>query len=129
MIHFVAVPGIYWTVLGLLWALPGPQWMPSLWLAVVFVAAMLFYLRLSLSLALGVLVLTSLMWWAIELLARSGWLIWQLSLVVFVVLWALQFIGHAVEGKRPSFFKDVQFLLIGPLWILAFVYRKLGIRY
>jgi uncharacterized membrane protein YGL010W len=34
-----------------------------------------------------------------------------------------------LEGKRPSFFKDVQFLLIGPLWLVAALYRRLGISY
>jgi len=55
--------------------------------------------------------------------------LWQLALGVFVIAWILQFIGHAVEGKRPSFFTDVRFLLIGPAWLLAFLYRALGWRY
>jgi uncharacterized membrane protein YGL010W len=49
--------------------------------------------------------------------------------VIFVVGWIGQFIGHAIEGKRPSFMKDIQFLLIGPLWLLGHLYRKLGIAY
>jgi uncharacterized membrane protein YGL010W len=52
-----------------------------------------------------------------------------LALGVFVIAWILQFIGHAIEGKRPSFFTDVRFLLIGPAWLLAFLYRALGLRY
>ena len=51
------------------------------------------------------------------------------ALAIFVAAWIGQFIGHAYEGKRPSFFKDVQFLLIGPLWLLAALYRRLGIPY
>ena len=43
--------------------------------------------------------------------------------MVFVLAWIGQFIGHLIEGKRPSFFKDLQFLLIGPAWLMAFVYR------
>jgi len=49
--------------------------------------------------------------------------------VVFVAAWIGQFFGHAVEGKRPSFFKDLQFLMIGPMWLMSFIYRRLGIRY
>jgi len=49
--------------------------------------------------------------------------------VIFVVAWIGQFIGHAVEGRRPSFFRDVQFLLIGPIWLLAAAYRRFGWRY
>jgi uncharacterized membrane protein YGL010W len=48
---------------------------------------------------------------------------------LFAVAWVGQFIGHAIEGARPSFFKDVLFLMIGPLWLISFVYRKLGLRY
>jgi uncharacterized membrane protein YGL010W len=48
---------------------------------------------------------------------------------IFVLAWIGPFIGHAIEGKRPSFFKDLQFLMIGPMWLLAFVYRRFGIRY
>jgi uncharacterized membrane protein YGL010W len=48
---------------------------------------------------------------------------------IFVLAWIGQFIGHAIEGKRPSFFKDLQFLMIGPMWLLALLYRRLGIRY
>ena len=50
-------------------------------------------------------------------------------LILFVAAWIGQFIGHRIEGKKPSFFKDILFLLVGPLWILAFLYRRLGIRY
>jgi uncharacterized membrane protein YGL010W len=49
--------------------------------------------------------------------------------VLFVLAWIGQFVGHAIEGKRPSFIKDLQFLLIGPMWLLADVYRRLGVRY
>ena len=57
-------------------------------------------------------------------LQQSG--LW--GLLVFVLAWIGQFIGHGIEGKRPSFFRDIQFLLIGPLWILADGYQRLGIE-
>jgi uncharacterized membrane protein YGL010W len=53
--------------------------------------------------------------------------LWLFSLVLFVVAWAGQFWGHRIEGRKPSFFKDMQFLLIGPAWLLSFVYQRLGI--
>jgi len=46
-----------------------------------------------------------------------------------VLAWIGQFIGHMIEGKRPSFFQDLQFLMIGPMWLLSFVYQRLGLRY
>jgi uncharacterized membrane protein YGL010W len=51
------------------------------------------------------------------------------SLGIFVLAWIGQFIGHHVEGKKPSFFKDLQFLLIGPAWLLGFLFRLAGVRY
>ena len=55
--------------------------------------------------------------------------LWETSLIIFIVSWIGQFIGHKIEGKKPSFFQDIQFLLIGPLWLLSFVYNKIGIKY
>jgi uncharacterized membrane protein YGL010W len=96
----------------------------------VVLAGVIYYAFLSLPLALGVLPLLLLMLWSIDALDRSGLApLWLVCVVLFVAAWIGQFIGHAVEGKRPSFFKDLQFLLIGPLWLLADVYRRLGIRY
>ena len=54
---------------------------------------------------------------------------WQISVMIFIPAWIGQFIGHKIEGRKPSFFKDLQFLLIGPAWLLSFIYKKLGIRY
>ena len=55
-------------------------------------------------------------------LAQTCW-------IAFVLLWIMQFVGHKIEGKKPSFFEDLQFLLIGPAWVIGFTYRKLGIQY
>ena len=55
--------------------------------------------------------------------------LWIISVSIFVFSWIIQFIGHKIEGKKPSFLKDVQFLLIGPAWLMHFIYQKLNIRY
>jgi uncharacterized membrane protein YGL010W len=55
--------------------------------------------------------------------------LWMISLGIFVVAWIIQFVGHEIEGKKPSFFKDVQFLMIGPAWLMHFIYKKLGVPY
>ena len=39
-----------------------------------------------------------------------------LGIAMFVFGWILQFIGHAFEGKPPSFFSDHSFLIVGPVW-------------
>ena len=131
-IHWIAVPTIFTTVVGLLWAIPVPGFMAGIpglnWATLAMALTALWYLRLSRSLALGMILFmvadVALVAWYDSL---NHWPVWQMSLVLFVVMWILQFIGHAVEGKRPSFFKDLQFLLIGPAWLMHFIYRKLGI--
>ncbi|WOX05221.1 Mpo1 family 2-hydroxy fatty acid dioxygenase [Microbulbifer pacificus] len=132
-IHWVAVPLIYLTVVGLLWSIPQPQWMAPLpwlnWAVVALVPTILFYLLMSLPLAVGMLALSALCLWACSALQAAGQSVLWWSVGVFVVMWVFQFIGHHVEGKKPSFFKDMQFLLIGPAWVIGFLYRKLGIKY
>jgi uncharacterized membrane protein YGL010W len=73
------------------------------------------------------LMVVFLQWWQLNMAEYMSVLI--MSVVVFVVAWILQFVGHNIEGKKPSFLKDVQFLLIGPAWILCFVYKKLNIKF
>ena len=53
----------------------------------------------------------------------------MIYIAIFVGAWIGQFIGHKIEGQKPSFFEDLQFLLIGPAWLLSFIYKKIGIRY
>ena len=135
LIHWVCVPAIVWTVVALLWSIPFPaalqsQVVPVNWASLTLLLAQVYYFRLSMSLGLGLLLYNILMLWLTVLVeSASPWPLWQVALAVFIIAWIGQFIGHIIEGKRPSFFKDVQFLLIGPAWLMAFVYRFLGISY
>lgn len=100
------------------------------WSTLATAAVLLFYLRLSWPLAVAMLVFSLAVIWAIMGWERvSSRPVWQPALVIFVIAWIGQFIGHAIEGKKPSFFQDLQFLLIGPIWLIGFIYRKFGIRY
>ena len=81
-----------------------------------------------LTIAITVIVSVLVLWGNFEL-AQLETPLWQTALAIFVVAWIGQFIGHKIEGRKPSFFKDIQFLLIGPVWLLGFIYRKLGFRY
>jgi len=132
-IHWIAVPVIYATVVGLLWAIPQPAFMAAIpwlnWAVVALVPTLLFYLAMSFPLALGMAAISVVCLWGWSVVERLGISVWQAALVLFVVMWIFQFIGHHIEGKKPSFFKDLQFLLIGPAWVIAFVYRQLGIKY
>ena len=134
-LHWICVPVIAWCVLGLLWSLPVPAGMRALhpaanWGSIAVLAALLYYSVLSLRLMLGVLPLLLAFLWSIEQVDRSQAVpLWSVCVLLFVLAWIGQFVGHAIEGKRPSFFKDLQFLMIGPLWLMADVYRRAGIRF
>jgi uncharacterized membrane protein YGL010W len=134
LLHWACVPPIVLSVMGLLWSIPVPAAFTVLspwlnWATVVSAAAVVYYLVLSPSLALGVLGAFALLLVIVQWLAQLPWPLWLTSVVIFGLAWIGQFIGHAIEGKRPSFFKDVQFLLIGPLWLLAAVYRRFSVPY
>jgi uncharacterized membrane protein YGL010W len=134
LLHWICVPLIVLTLFGLLWSLPVPDLFSSIstwlnWATVLAGAALLYYLALSPALAAGVLVAFAGLLLVTQWLATLPWPLWLTSLTIFVVAWIGQFIGHAIEGRRPSFFKDVQFLLIGPLWLLAAAYRRIGLSY
>jgi uncharacterized membrane protein YGL010W len=134
LLHWLCVPAIVLSVFGLLWSTPVPgefagvsPWLN--WATLAAGAAIIYYFALSPALALGVLLAFILLLTITQWLAALPWPLWLTSLVIFVIAWIGQFIGHAIEGKRPSFFKDLQFLLIGPLWLVAAAYRHSGLRY
>lgn len=128
-IHWICVPIILWCVLALLWHL---RLGPNPWLngaSLLIVISILFYARLSITLMLGMAVISGFSIWLIMTYqaAELALPLWTFALILFVLAWIGQFIGHRIEGRKPSFFKDIQFLLIGPAWLLSFVYRKVGI--
>jgi len=134
LIHWICVPLITFSVLALLWELPVPSAMAEVspflnWAVVFALLAGLFYLRLSLPMFVGMGVLSVALLAACYFIERAGVTLWAVALAVFVGAWIGQFIGHKIEGKKPSFFKDLQFLLIGPAWLLGFIYKRLGLRY
>ncbi len=134
LIHWLCVPVIYWTVLALLVALPFPDALrivPGLdWGVLGAAVAVLYVLTLSPPLAAGMAVLSVLSLMLAAAYRRWGEVpLWQLALFVFVLAWGVQFVGHKIEGRKPSFFRDIQFLMVGPAWLLAKLYRLVGLRY
>lgn len=135
VIHWICVPLIFASVLGFVWSVPVPAaWEHTLpwfnWGLVAMALASAFYVRLSPPLAAGLLFFMALCYAALAALEMFvPWPVWKTCAVIFVLAWIGQFIGHQLEGRRPSFFKDVAFLLIGPAWLMSFVYKKIGQRY
>lgn len=134
LLHWICVPVIVLCVLGFFWTIPVPAAFAAVspwlnWATLVIAAGLVYYAALSPRLALGMLPVMLVLVFALVRLDALAAPLWLVCLVAFVIAWIGQFVGHAIEGKRPSFFEDVQFLMIGPLWLLSFVYRRLGLRY
>ena len=138
-IHWICIPLIFWSIIGLLaciphdylqianvgWALPYMHWG-----SVVIALGLLFYIRLSWQLFLGMALFSSAVLLSIKSLMTLGTnALLFTSVAVFVGAWIGQFIGHNIEGKKPSFFKDLQFLMIGPAWLMGFILKRTGIGY
>jgi len=130
-IHLVCVPLILWSVTAMLWCIPVPSALanPGLWCGLAMFAAFAYYWRLSKPLAFGLLLIFTMVGflnrWIMDTYGLR--LLMQLAVRVFVVAWIGQFIGHKIEGKRPSFFTDLVYLLIGPMWTLNKLYARLGV--
>ncbi len=133
LVHWICVPTIFFSIVGLFYGIKlGVQIAPGLELnvAIVLLAlTVLYYLRLSPALSAGMLLFALVCLFVAQRVESAGLVLWQVCLALFVLAWIGQFWGHKVEGKKPSFFKDLQFLLIGPAWLMSFVYQRLGLRY
>ncbi|MBI1416926.1 MAG: DUF962 domain-containing protein [Limimaricola sp.] len=127
-VHWVCVPLIVWSVLALVASIPGPGAGQGVrWITLLLILAMFYYIWISPTLAVGIAVFAGLCLWVISLVQGAGLPLWQVAAAVFVLAWIGQFWGHKVEGRKPSFLKDLQFLLIGPAWLLSFLYKRAGI--
>jgi uncharacterized membrane protein YGL010W len=126
-LHFVCIPVIVFSLMCAFKAIPlGGDALNAA--SVGLVAALAYYALLSWRLALGLLAVLAVFYAGVLLLqsALPFHLIWAAA-GLFIAGWIGQFVGHVVERARPSFFKDLQFLLIGPMWELAQVYEAMGI--
>jgi uncharacterized membrane protein YGL010W len=119
-IHFVAIPLIMFSLLGLLYA-------AHPWAAYAFVlASLVYYARLSVVFLLSMAVLSAIGLLLVQLMGEA---VLAVSIAIFVLAWIAQFVGHKIEGKKPSFFEDLQYLWVGPLFVLSKLYERLGIRW
>ena len=93
--------------------------------------AFLFYLKLSIVLSIGMLFISAIQILCIHQLGLtfSSENLLMIYIIIFIIAWIGQFIGHKIEGQKPSFFEDLQFLLIGPAWLLSFIYQRIGVKY
>lgn len=134
-VHFLCVPLIYFTIMALLYSLPfsfaNLGWLEINIATIVAVLVVVYYIALSPVLAFGMFLFTLLCLVVsnvILLATGSKQNLALISLVLFILAWIIQIWGHKVEGKKPSFFKDLQYLMIGPAWVITFLLKKIGIQ-
>jgi uncharacterized membrane protein YGL010W len=137
-IHWICVPQIFFSIVGLIASIPasplrlllGERSPFANWATVGLVLVMLYYFSLSVTLTAGMFLFSLFCLMLCDFFTKLNIApLWLICLIIFVVAWIGQFYGHKVEGKKPSFLKDVQFLLIGPAWLMHFIYKRLGIPY
>ena len=140
LIHWICVPLIVFSILGLVWTIPFPH-LDFLgkyngfvnWASFLIAFSIYYYYRLSPVMSyfmlLSVFVMSFLIVQLEKVEASGGPAVWLVCAVIFVLAWIGQFIGHKIEGKKPSFLDDVKFLLIGPIWLIHFICKKIGVRY
>ena len=135
-IHWICVPLIFFTIVGFISLIPAPHFCApyfgciSIASIVALVLVSIFYFNLSWRISIIMLLIMLLLEhfaYAINVHFKENSLIIYLS--IFVITWIFQFIGHKIEGKKPNFLKDLQFLLIGPIWLLHFILKKIRIPY
>jgi uncharacterized membrane protein YGL010W len=120
LIHYTAIPLIMLSLIGLIYAAHPLA-------AYLFIAAsMVYYARLSLVFFVTMLAGSALVLALVHLMGEQRVAI---CAAIFVVAWIFQFIGHKIEGRKPSFFEDIQYLWVGPLFVLSHLFNKLGIRW
>ncbi len=140
LIHCICVPLIVFSLLGLLWQIPFPH-LEFLgryngyfnWASFLIAFAMYYYFTLSRVLFFIMIWIISAMSYAIVKIEQAYGLGSKTAIAiyaaVFILSWIGQFIGHKIEGKKPSFLNDVKFLLIGPIWLLHFICKKINLKY
>jgi len=133
-IHWICVPLIMLSLIGLIYSIPNGIKISFYntvyiinWAIVFLFFISIYYLKLSKNLFLGMVLVSILLIYGVEILNSFSTSLWKTSIFIFIVAWIGQFIGHKIEGVKPSFLKDIQFLLIGPAWLLSFIYKKLNI--
>jgi len=130
-IHWICVPTIFLSIVGFLYGVEIPYQIAGIQLNLAMVVMLLlvfYYFVLSKTLWIGMLFFGIFCLWFCYFFQNNGWMtLLKFCLILFALSWIAQFYGHKIEGKKPSFLKDIQFLLIGPAWLMSFIYKKIGI--
>ncbi|MHA6205076.1 Mpo1 family 2-hydroxy fatty acid dioxygenase [Dyella soli] len=131
LLHWICVPLILWCAIALMWTIPVPPAIgrPGFWAVGVLVLVFAWYWKHSHRLGGALLIALAALALITELAYRQlgPGSLRLLAAGVFVVAWIGQFVGHAIEGRRPSFLTDLTYLLVGPAWLLDKLLRRVGV--
>ncbi|MBX2996344.1 MAG: DUF962 domain-containing protein [Bdellovibrionaceae bacterium] len=119
-LHNLCVPAIMWSLLGFAYTFGLTEGL-TLAHAITFAALVYYAFFENVRVVLAMTAMTLVMFATFPWIPQLRWV----SLFVFVLAWIGQFYGHKVEGKKPSFFQDLLFLLIGPVWVLSKLFPAL----
>ena len=129
-VHYICVPAIFFSLVGMFMSIPS-QFLKNLiglenpfienWATIVLIFTLIFYLRLSFSMFIKMLLFSIVCIVGNFYLGQYSPLLY-VSIGIFIIAWIGQFYGHKVEGVKPSFLKDLQFLLIGPAWVIKKIF-------
>ena len=132
-VHWICVPLIFSSITGLFYCIKFPWMINGIAVnaaMILIILVTIYYLRLSVSLAIGMFLFGVAVLIICQLIEKNVPApLWAICIIIFIVAWIGQFYGHNIEGKKPSFLKDLQFLLIGPMWLMSFIYKKIGIQF
>ena len=132
LIHWICVPAIFFSIVGLVSIIPFPweigiyEGINLSWALVALILVLLYYVSLSIPLSIGMLLFSVSCLFLCSKINHFNYALWA-YVGVFAISWVFQFIGHNIEGKKPSFLQDIQFLLIGPAWLMHFILKKLNV--
>jgi len=133
-IHWICVPMIMFSLLGLIWLVPYPYSLSFHgylnWASFLIAFSVYYWFTLSPALSYAMIFVIALFAYLINVVNASfGHYAWAAYLIIFLAAWIGQFIGHKIEGKKPSFLQDLSYLLIGPLWLMHFIFQRIKLKY
>ena len=134
-IHWICVPLIFFSIFGMIRSIPSFSGMEETsvyfnWSNIILAIVLIYYFVLSKTLFFGFIIWALMVSLGNEFLYQSmgaSGSLW-FSITVFGIAWIGQFVGHGIEGKKPSFLKDIQFLLIGPAWLMNFIFKTVDLK-
>ena len=134
VLHWIAVPLFIFGTVGMLWALPIPDAFLKIspllnWSITFLMAAEVYYFIISISLALGMLPFVVAIATLIALLSTAVTSLLWFSIAILILGMTGLYLAKGSRRDVHGLVRDMQLIMIAPIWLLARVYRRMGIPY